>query len=396
MKRPNRRTLIFAAVTLLVIVVMIISFRDPPALVDSAQVIRGPFRITVEEEGRTRLPDRFEVSAPVAGYLNRVLLEPGDPVTKGDTLFTLNPAPADALDARTGAQARAALARAESALAAAESAVEVQRAQAELADRELARVQRLVDEGHLSREALDRALAEARSASARLRTAQFQVDVARHERENAEAALTIAGGEVRSEPLKVTAPTDGVVLTRERQSAGRVQPGEPILTLGDLSSLQVEVDLLSPDAVRLSPGMRVELERWGGDDVLPGRVRRIEPVGFTHISALGVEEQRVWVIVDFDAEREHWKDLGDGYRVEARFILWEGDDVLQVPASALFREEERWAVYVIEDGEAVRRTVTPGRRSGLLTEIREGLEPGERVILHPGQDIQPGRRVERR
>lgn len=396
MKRPNRRTLIFAAVTLLVIVVMIISFRDPPALVDSAQVIRGPFRITVEEEGRTRLPDRFEVSAPVAGYLNRVLLEPGDPVTKGDTLFTLNPAPADALDARTGAQARAALARAESALAAAESAVEVQRAQAELADRELARVQRLVDEGHLSREALDRALAEARSASARLRTAQFQVDVARHERENAEAALTIAGGEVRSEPLKVTAPTDGVVLTRERQSAGRVQPGEPILTLGDLSSLQVEVDLLSPDAVRLSPGMRVELERWGGDDVLPGRVRRIEPAGFTHISALGVEEQRVWVIVDFDAEREHWKDLGDGYRVEARFILWEGDDVLQVPASALFREEERWAVYVIEDGEAVRRTVTPGRRSGLLTEIREGLESGERVILHPGQDIQPGRRVERR
>jgi len=281
-------------------------------------------------------------------------------------------------------------------LAAAESAVEVQRAQAELADRELVRVQRLVDQGHLSREALDRALAEARSASARLRTAQFQVDVARHERENAEAALTIAGGEVRSEPLKVTAPTEGVVLTRERQSAGRVQPGEPILTLGDLSSLQVEVDLLSPDAVRLSPGMRVELERWGGDEVLPGRVRRIEPAGFTHISALGVEEQRVWVIVDFDAQRERWKDLGDGYRVEARFILWEGDDVLQVPASALFREEKRWAVYVIEDGEAVRRTVTPGRRSGLLTEIQDGLEPGERVILHPGQDIEPGRRVEAR
>ena len=396
MKRPNRRTLIFAAITLLVIVVMIISFRDPPALVDSAQVIRGPFRITVEEEGRTRLPDRFEVSAPVAGYLNRVLLEPGDKVAQGDTLFTLNPAPADALDARTGAQAQAALARAKSALAAAESAVEVQRAQAKLADRELVRVQRLVDQGHLSREALDRALAEARSASARLRTAQFQVDVARHERENAEAALTIAGGEVRSEPLKVTAPTEGVVLTRERQSAGRVQPGEPILTLGDLSSLQVEVDLLSPDAVRLSPGMRVELERWGGDEVLPGRVRRIEPAGFTHISALGVEEQRVWVIVDFDAQRERWKDLGDGYRVEARFILWEGDDVLQVPASALFREEERWAVYVIEDGEAVRRTVTPGRRSGLLTEIQDGLEPGERVILHPGQDIEPGRRVEAR
>lgn len=234
MKRPTRRTLMFAGIVFLVLVVMIISFRTPPALVDSAVVTRGPFQITVEEEGRTRLPDRFEVSAPVAGHLNRVILEPGDEVAQGDTLFTLN------------------------------------------------------------------------------------------------------------------------------------------------------------------PGMRVELERWGGDDVLPGRVRRIEPAGFTHISALGVEEQRVWVIVDFESDREEWKDLGDGYRVEARFILWEGEDVLQIPASALFREEEAWAVYVIEEGEAVRRTVTPGRRSGLFTEIQAGLEPGERVILHPGQDIQPGRRVESR
>lgn len=396
MKRPTRRTLIFAGIALLVLVVMIISFRTPPALVDSAVVTRGPFQIAVEEEGRTRLPDRFEVSAPVAGHLNRVILEPGDEVAQGDTLFTLNPAPADALDARSGAQAQASVARAESALAAAESAVEVQRAQAELADRELQRVQRLVEQGHLPREALDRAQAEARSASARLRTAEFQVDVARHERENAEAALSIAGGELRSEPLRVNAPIDGVVLTRARQSAGRVQPGEPILTLGDLRSLQVEVDLLSPDAVRLNPGMRVELERWGGDEVLPGRVRRIEPAGFTHISALGVEEQRVWVIVDFESDRDDWKDLGDGYRVEARFILWEGEDVLQIPASALFREEETWAVYVVEGDEAVRRTVTPGRRSGLLAEIQSGLEPGERVILHPGGDIHPGRHVELR
>ncbi|WP_211224493.1 efflux RND transporter periplasmic adaptor subunit [Marinimicrobium agarilyticum] len=396
MKRPTRRTLIFIAIALLVLVVLGISFRNPPALVDSAAVTRGPFRMTVEEEGRTRLPDRFEVSAPVAGYLNRVLLEPGDAVAQGDTLFTLNPAPADALDARSGAQARASVARAESVLAAAQSAVEAQRAQAELADRELARIRKLVDQGHQSQEALDRAMAEARSANARLRTAQFQVDVARHERANAEAALTIAGGEVRSEPLRVTAPTEGVVLTRQRQSAGRVQPGEPILTLGDLRSLQVEVDLLSPDAVRLNPGMRVELERWGGDRVLPGRVRRVEPAGFTHISALGVEEQRVWVIVDFESDREHWKDLGDGYRVEARFILWEGEEVLQVPASALFREEETWAVYVVENGEAVRRTVTPGRRSGLLSEIQEGLAVGERVILHPGEDIHPGSRVEQR
>jgi len=156
------------------------------------------------------------------------------------------------------------------------------------------------------------------------------------------------------------------------------------------------VDLLSPDAVRLRPGMRVELERWGGEEQLTGRVRRIEPAGFTHISALGVEEQRVWVIVDFEAEREQWSQLGDGYRVEARFILWEGDEVLQVPASALFREGDDWSVYVLEGSRANRRSVEPGRRSGLMAEITRGLEAGEVVILHPGQDIETGARVRAR
>lgn len=254
-------------------------------------------------------------------------------------------------------------------------------------------MRRLEASEHVPRSELERAQAEARGTNAQLRSAQFAVEIARHELVTAQSALSIAGGEQGEEALVITAPIDGVVLQRERQSAGRIQPGETVLTLGDLAALQVEVDLLSPDAVRLRPGMRVELERWGGDGQLAGRVRRIEPAGFTHISALGVEEQRVWVIVDFEAEQEQWSYLGDGYRVEAQFILWEGDDVLQVPASALFREGDAWSVYVVEGNRASRRSVEPGRRSGLMAEIAQGLEVEEVVILHPGQDIETGARV---
>jgi HlyD family secretion protein len=175
-----------------------------------------------------------------------------------------------------------------------------------------------------------------------------------------------------------------------------VQPGEPVLVLGDLDSIEVEVDVLSPDAVRLRTGMAVELERWGGDGILPGRVRRVEPAGFTKISALGIEEQRVWVFVDIDAERERWRRLGDGFRVEARFVLSDESDILQAPAAALFREGERWGAYVIADGRAHYRAVTPGRRSGLSVEIVDGLTAGERVLLHPGQDIVDGTRVSAR
>lgn len=396
MKKPNRRTIVLGALGVFVLVILLISFRSPAILVDSATVKQDRFQIVVEEEGRTRLPDRYQVSAPVSGHLNRVLLEPGDAIEQGDTLFTLSPSPAEALDARTLAQAQASLSRAQASLSAAKTQVEAAEARDQLAEKELDRMRQLEASAHVPRSELERAQAEARGTNAQLRSAQFAVEIARHELSNARAALSIAGGEQGEEALIIAAPIDGVVLQRERQSAGRIQPGETVLTLGDLAALQVEVDLLSPDAVRLRPGMRVELERWGGEEQLTGRVRRIEPAGFTHISALGVEEQRVWVIVDFEAEREQWSYLGDGYRVEARFILWEGDEVLQVPASALFREGDAWSVYVMDGNRANRRSVEPGRRSGLMAEITQGLEAGEVVILHPGQDIETGARVRAR
>lgn len=390
MQRPSRRTLIWGGVALLIVLLLVYALRSPPLMVDSAEVRRGEFQVTVEEEGRTRVVDRYEVVAPVSGYLRRVQLEPGDAIAPGDGLFSIEAAP---LDPRSRAQAEAMLSRAEAALQAARTQVEAEQARFELANRELERMQSMIGEGFTSQEQLERAQTEARRASASLRSAQFSVDVARSERDNAQAALGVTEN---NDLLKVTAPVGGVLLTRLRQSEGPVQAGEPIIALGDLASLEVKVDVLSPDAVRLRPGMRVELERWGGEQTLPALVKRVEPAGFTRVSALGVEEQRVWVIVDFAAEREEWASLGDGYRVEARFILWEGDDVLQVPAAALFREGEAWATFVIEGGVAVRRAVVPGRRSGLLTEIQEGLQVGEVVVLHPGDNIGEGVSVERR
>lgn len=389
MKKPSRRTYLLAAVAVGIVLLIALAFRSPPVLVETATVSRGEFRVTVEEQGRTRLDDRYQVAAPTTGFINRVTLQPGDKVERGQPLFTVT---ATELDPRARAQAQAMLARAEAALSAAKTQVEVQKARAELAQAELKRLQPLAESGHVSQEALDRAETENRQASAALRTAGFAVDVARHEQQNAQAALATTGEHGAS--INVLSPISGEVLTRHRQSEGPIQAGEPVLTLGDLASLEVEVDLLSSDAVRIRPGMPVELLRWGGDEIIPGSVQRVEPAGFLHYSALGVEEQRVWVIVDIAADRSLWQPLGDGYRVEARFILWQGDDVLQVPASALFREGTEWATYVVDDNTATRRTITPGRRSGLQVEVREGLQVGEQVVLHPGEDVEEGKRLE--
>ena len=388
---PKLRTLILAVLTILILLALVLGFRTPAVLVDSAEVKRGAFRVTVEEEGRTRVADRYVVSAPVAGQLSRVLLEPGDTVEAGEALFLIQPLHAAPLDSRSRAQAEAVLSRAEAAVQLALSQQQAELARMELAEAELSRATSLVEAGHLPSEQFERIESEARRARAGLRSARFAVDIARYERDNARAVLD--GGHAAGSAVTVVSPISGQVLRRLRQSEGALQAGEPILAIGNLDSLEVEIDVLSPDAVRLHPGMRVELERWGGEGELSGRVRRIEPAGFTRVSSLGVEEQRVWVIVDLYSPREHWQGLGDAYRVEARFILWQGEDVLQLPASALFRQGDSWFSYVIEDEQARLRQVEPGRRSGLLSEIRSGLQPGEQVILHPGSGISDGSRV---
>jgi len=195
------------------------------------------------------------------------------------------------------------------------------------------------------------------------------------------------------EPITVRAPVAGAVLKIPRKSEGVVAAGQALMEIGDPRALEVEVDVLSADAVRLHPGTKVEFERWGGDGKLLGKVRVVEPVGFTKVSALGVEEQRVWVIVDFTSPEMQWQSLGDGYRVEANFILWEDNNVLRVPASALFRDGEGWALFVVQGGKAVKRKVKVGQRNGLNAQIVSGVDAGDKVIVHPDDQVKDGVRV---
>lgn len=389
------RTLGLLAVVLVLAGGLAWGFWPRPVPVDGARVQRSALTVTVEEEGRTRVKDRYVVSAPVAGLLRRVELEVGDAVTEGQVLAHLDPAPSEVLDPRRRAQAEAQVASAEAALRQAEQQVAAARAQADYARVEYARKRKLHQDKSISQDEVDLAGSLARQSDANLRSAQFAVQVARFELEAARTALEYSGAIDQHTPhtLALHAPAAGRVLRRYHESEGVVAAGEPLIEVGDPAALEVEVDVLSADAVRIHPGTRVYFDRWGGEHPLEGEVRTVEPVGFTKISALGVEEQRVWVIADVTTPRERWSDLGDAYRVEASFVIWHADEVLQVPTSALFRHGEGWAVFVVERGTAHRRPVHTGQRSGLVAQVVDGLKAGEVVITHPDDRIADGTRV---
>ncbi len=396
---PSARTFALLTFALLVVAALTFGFMPRPILVDTAVVGRGPLVVTVEEEGRTRVIDRYVLSAPVAGFARRIELDVGDQVSKGDVLLELEPLRSDVLDPRRRAEAEARVQASSAARAGASQNVAAARADAEFAARELARKEQLRADRTISEDDLDRARARARAAAANLRSAEFAVDVAQHELEAAETALAYSGaatGEGTQEMVAVSSPVDGRVLAVIRESEGVVDSGQSLIEIGDPAALEVEVDVLSADAVKIEPGARVEFHRWGGDEPLNGVVRVIEPTGFTKISALGVEEQRVLVISDIVSPRADWARLGDGYRVEAAFILWQDDDVLKTPSSALFRQGNDWAAYVVEDGRARLRRVDIGRRSGLEVQVLDGLAPDERVIVHPGDDVTDDVRVRAR
>ena len=385
---------------ILVLGAIVYGFIPSPVMVDFAPVVRETLRVTVSEEGKTRVKDRFVVSAPVAGYLRRIELHVGDPVTQGMTLAELEPVRSEVLDPRSRAQARARVAAAEASLAAARENARAAVSDADYAKSEYERLSKLCEvQCVISEDELERAGAQARRSQANQRSAEFAVEVARFELEAARTALEHSAAQpagAGAETVQVLSPVHGRVLGLSRESEGVVGAGQALLEIGDPNALEVVVDLLSTDAVRVEPGTRVLFERWGGEDVLEGRVRVVEPTGFTKVSALGVEEQRVWVVVELTSPVEVWQRLGDGYRVEAAFVLWEGKDILQIPASALFRHAGDWAVFVISDDRAERRKVTVGRRNGLRAQILTGLSEGERVILHPDENIEPGTRVQRR
>jgi len=362
--------------------------------VDTATARRAPLEESVTAEGRTRVKDRYQVSAPVAGYLERVRLEVGDRVQRKEVLAELRPVPAPVLDARARAAAQARVAQSRAALEAARTRVDGATAAAAYADAEQQRLRRLHAAGHVSRQALERAESAARQRQAELRSARFEARVAHYRLEAAKTALRFAGDSAASETLlPIRAPVSGLVLGIARKSEGVIAGGAPIATVGDPRSLEVAVDVLSSDAVRIRPGMPVRLERWGGPQPLQARVRTVEPAGFTKVSALGVEEQRVWVVADIVSPPAQWRTLGDGYRVDASFVLWRGQQVLQVPASAVFRRGDGWAVFLVRNGRLRVQPVRVGHGSGLATQILSGLARGDTVVAHPGNELREGVRV---
>lgn len=391
---PWPRVFGLVSLALLVIAGLAWGFWPRPLVVDAAPVREAPLTVTVEEEGRTRVKDRFVISAPVAGYLRRIQLEVGDPVTWDQVLACLEPSPSPVLDPRSRAEAEARISRAQAALRMAEEQVTAAEAEAEYAKLVANRMEELRRERTVPQQELDEARSRDRQAAANLRSAQFAVEVAQFEVAAAQTALDYAGGGGdEREPIPLRSPVNGSVLKLLRKSAAVVTAGEPLIEVGDPTALEVEVDLLSADAVRVRPGTQVRLERWGGEGTLEAVVRTVEPVGFTKVSALGVEEQRVWVIADLTSPYERWGSLGDGYRVEASFVLWHGERVLQIPTSALFRRGDGQAVFVIEDGRARLHPVVTGQRAGLVVQIVDGLTAGETVITHPDDRIADGVRV---
>ncbi len=390
------KQLISGILGLTILALLILALLPSPIPVSATRARVGPFVESVEDEGRTQLRDVYQVSAPISGYLRRVLLEPGDQVSVDQVLFELEPLPAPALDPRSWTRARESMAAAQARLEAAEATLEARRTEHALARTEYERSEPLHQRRLMSAEERDRRLAQRDAAAAAEQAARFTVEVARFELEAARALVEIASGK-RSpgdQPvLGVRAPIGGLVTRRYRCCEGPVEAGETLLEIGDLDRLEILVELLSVDAVRVRPGMRVELERWGGDATLEGRVRLVEPAGFMKISALGVEEQRVPVWVEILTPRERWLTLGEGYRVEARFILWEGSAVLQIPTSALFRHADGWALFVASKGRARIQPVELGRRSGIWTEIKAGIESGELVVTHPGDRVHDGTRI---
>jgi HlyD family secretion protein len=367
--------------------------------VDVAEVKRAPLVVTVEEEGKTRVRERYLVSAPVAGFQRRIDLKAGDAVAAGEIVAAIDPARSAALDPRSRAQAEAQAHAASAALALAEDNARAATAAAQLARQERERAESLRRSGFVSEQAQDSARTAETRAQAAAAAAQQAVRVARFDLDTARAALASAAqlqAHGVAHRVEVRAPLAARVLKVLHESEGAVAAAQPLLEIGDPASLEVEVEVLSTHAVKIMPGSKVVLDRWGGAEAIAGRVRVVEPSGFTKVSALGVEEQRVRVIVDFTSPHAAWARLGDGYRVEARFVLWEGQDVLQVPTSALFRQGEGWAVFVIDGGRAHRKPVAIGQRAGLATQVSSGLGVGEKLIAHPDESVRDGVRVKAR
>ena len=391
--RIARRHLIWTLVGLATVLGLVTLFRPAPVEVDIGLVKRGLLRVTIDEEGETRLRRRFVVSAPVSGRVMRIEAVAGQSVMASQVLATITPARPTPLDDRTRAGAEARVRAAEADLERARSDWRRLVVDADQAARDAARSDALFKTGSVAHESAEVARARSRSAAeavnaaeAAIRTAEFAVAAAR-------AALISDTDRSAGTAVSVRSPIDGVVLRRVQESEGVVAAGAPLIEIGDLRDLEIVTDLLSRDAVRVRSGMPVIITGWGGGRDLSGRVLRVEPSGFTKVSALGVEEQRVNVVVEFVDPPSDRQMLGDGFRVEVRVVMSERSGVLAVPTASVFRVEGRWTVFAVVNDELVQREVQVGEQNEEVSEVLGGLQEGDRVVVYPGESLVTGARV---
>jgi HlyD family secretion protein len=399
MEIARRRTLSVSIIVLAVVLATGYGLIPGAKDVDLVNVFRGPLQVTIEEEGRTRLKERFVISAPTSGVMRRIDAKVGDPVQQGQTVATLEPVWSQALDPRSRAEAEANVSAATAALKAAQEKERAAAADTDYLEKKLERITNLHASEYGASDQFDQAASEVKKARAVRQAAEAAVNVARFELDRTRVTLQ-SFASVKSagshHTIYIPSPITGAIFRIYRESEGTVNAGEPLMDVGNAGNLEVRVEVLSSDAVRIKNGTPVLFKRWGGDAPLSGIVRIVEPAGFTKISSLGVEEQRVLVIADILSPPDTWRVLGDGYRLEAHFVILEAMDVLQVPNSALFRSGKDWTVFVFDNGKARKRLVEVGQRNGFTAEILSGIHENEKVIAHPDEAIGNGSRIQSR
>ena len=393
MTRPPRGIILATAGLGVLALLAYLAFRDDPVPVDLVTVQAAPMRVTIDADGQTRIRQIYEIAAPIAGTALRAPVAVGDLVRAGHSIVArVEPAAPALLDQRSRSMAEAAVAEAEAALALAQADLARATQEAEFAATQSTRTRALVERGVASVTRMESASQALALAQAALRAARARRDMAQGTLARARAALLAPtpGRAQDSCCITLLAPADGVVLSVAQISEHPVQPGAPLLSIGDLADLEIVADLLSADAVRLAPGTAALIDRWGGAAPLMARLERIEPVAETRVSALGIAEQRVDAIFRLDSAPPLRAGLGHGFAVFVRVILWQSDDALQVPLGALFRREAGWAVFTVADGRAKERPVQIGQRGTATAEIRAGLAAGDVIITHPGPEIRDG------
>ena len=387
------RRLVQLVVGLLVVGGIVYAFMPKPVRVDLGTVQRGELQVTVDEDGKTRIKENYVVSTPLAGRLLRIQLEAGDEVHTGKTLLAaIEPTDPTLLDPRARAEAEARVSAAEARLKQAGATLDRALAAMQFSEAELGRTRELHTREISAKQELEQKEMMLRLNTEEYRSARFAEEISQFELQQSRAALmrTTRDSPADDWNFDIRSPINGRVLRVFQESSTVVTPGTQLLELGDPSDLEVVIDVLSSDAVKIAPGNSVFLEQWGGEVALEGNVRLVEPSAFTKVSALGVEEQRVNVVIDFVEAPDQRGTLGDGFRVEARIVVWQGADVLKVPTSALFRQDEQWAAFAVVEGRAELRHVTIGHRNNLFAEALDGLNEGDVVIVHASDQVVDG------